>query len=220
MKTIYSSVLLSVAMSFISSSAQEANPYLGQNEEKAPLGPSGDSFLTLTEHVIVPANLLDSWLAGHPVKEDASELRAAVQGWIHDGKATLDHSALSAGTVGRVFSNESTIEQIYPTEFIPPSSPEEWAGPTAFETRNMGYGSNGDAVRKKGELVVRSDNELCAMQPHHAPDKMSEETSQPGDIFLPNFRTFHSKQPSPTGADSPNETSDQNSISQDLVSLH
>ena len=211
MKTIRSLVLLSLAMSVVPSPAQEANPYLDQPEQKAPVGPSGDSFLTLTEHVLVPADLLDSWLAGHSMEkdDDASKLRTVVQGWIHDGKATLDYSALSAGTVGRVFSNESTLEQLYPTLFMPAPSPEDWMMGTSFESRNLGYGSNGDAVRKKGELVIRADNELCKILPHRAPDKVSEETRQPGDIFLPSFRTFHVKQPPATGVDSPNDTSDQ-----------
>ncbi|MEK7952585.1 hypothetical protein [Luteolibacter soli] len=209
MKTIFSSVLLSLAILLAPCPAQEANPYLGQQEEKAPLGPSGDSFLTLTEHVLVPADLLDSWLAGNPTKEDASELRAAVQRWIHEGKATLDHSALSAGTVGRVFRNESTLEQIYATEYIPPSSPEEWAGPTSFETRNMGYGSNGDAVQRKGELTIRQKAELCKiMLPHRVPDKVSEESSQPGDIFVPNFRVFFAGHAPWTREDSPDDTFD------------
>lgn len=208
MKTIRSLVLLSLALPLTLCPAQEANPYLGQKEEITPVGPSGDSFLTLTEHVLVPADILDSWLAGRSITEDASELRAAVQDWIHEGKATLDHSSLTAGTEGRTFSNESVLEQIYGTEFMAPDTPGDWTAATSFETRNLGYGSNGDAVRKKGGLVIRAKTDLCKMLPHRAPDKVSEETRQPGDIFQPNFRSFFGSHAPWTAEDSPDDTFD------------
>ena len=195
MKTIRSLALLSLAVPLGLCPAQEANPFLNQEQEQqAPPGPSGDSFLTLTEHVLVPADILDSWLAGRPVKEDASELRAAVQGWVHEGRATLDQSALSAGTAGCDYSNASTIEPIYPTEYMPSTSPEDWMVSTAFETRYVGYGSNGDAVLKKGGLVIRAKNDVIKMLPHPAPNKLMEETRQPGDVFKPEFWTAYAGQ--------------------------
>lgn len=209
MKTILSSALLSLAISIGTCPSQEANPFFGQQEKKAPLGPSGDSFLTLTEHVLVPADLLDTWLAGHPMKEDASELRSAVQGWIHEGKATLDHSALTAGTVGRTFGNDSTVEQIYATEFMPAPSSEDWTVPTAFECRNTGYGSRGDAVRKKGGLVVRTESELCKIVQSSALDQLTEDTRHPGDMFVPRFSSIRIVQPPSTRPDRPNHHSDE-----------
>lgn len=211
MKTIFSSVLLSLAATLFPCHAQEANPYLDRLVTEAPAPPSGDSFLTLTEQILVPADLLDSWLAGRPVSEDASELRAAVQGWIHEGKATLDHSALSAGTVGREYRNESVFEQIYTTELEPPPTPEDWTAPTAFECRNLGYTSSGDAVRKKGGLVIRELTEVCRMLSHSAPDKLSEETRHPGDIFLPRFHTTRVSQTPETWEEKPNQDFDPRS---------
>lgn len=190
MKTIRSLVLLSLAMPLGLCLAQQPNPYLNQPAQKAPEGPSGDSFLTLVEHVLVPSDLLDSWLAGHSMTKDANELRAAAQQWIQEGKATIDSSALTAGTVGRKYSNESLVEQIYATEYEPAPSPDAWTVATSFETRNCGYEVEGDAVREQGELVVRAKPYFVRMLPHRAFDAVSEQTRQPDDIFIPRFRSI------------------------------
>lgn len=200
MKIIPSLILLFAASSLIS--AQEENPFLKQTAKKAPEGEAGGSFLTLAEHILVPSDLLDSWLEGHSLANDASELRAAVQDWIADGKATLDFSALSAGIVGRAVSNESVLEQIYATEYEP--VPEgEWPEPTSFETRNLGYEVKGDAIREQDQLVLRAGNSMCKMLPHRPWDRLAEEKRQPGDIFIPRFRSIEVKQSPSAGANEP-----------------
>lgn len=198
MKIIPSLVLLFAASSLIS--AQEENPFLKQTAKKTPEGEAGESFLTLAEHILVPSDLLDSWVEGHSLANDASELRAAVQDWIAEGKATLDFSALSAGVVGRPVNNESVLEQIYTTEYEP--APEgEWPMPTSFETRNLGYEVNGDAIREQDQLVLRAANSMCKMLPHRAWDRLAEETRQPDDVFMPRFRSIEVMQ-SPSSKES------------------
>ena len=78
--------------------AEEPNPFVAQEPKKAPSEASGDSFVTLTEHILVPADQLDAWLEKHPLTDDASSLRAAAQTWIKDGTTKLDHTAVSTGT--------------------------------------------------------------------------------------------------------------------------
>ncbi|MEK7952584.1 hypothetical protein [Luteolibacter soli] len=194
MKTIRSLVLLLLAIPLALCPAQEENPYLTQSAPKAPAGPGGDSFLTLTEHIIVPSDLLDSWLANHSMAKDASELRTAAQKWIEEGTATIDSTALTAGTVGPSLANESIVEQIYATEYMPSPSPEDWTFATSFETRNCGYSIDGNSVREQGELVVRAENYFVRMLPHRAYDRVSEKTRQPDDIFIPRFRSIATHQ--------------------------
>jgi hypothetical protein len=205
MKTIRSLVLLSLAMplALCPTLAQEPNPYLNQSAQKAPAGPSGDSFLTLTEHLLVPSDLLDSWLATHSMAKDASELRAAAQKWIEEGTASIESTALTAGTVGNAatagnigptLANESIIEQIYATEYMPAPSPEDWTAATSFETRHCGYTVDGTAVREQGELVVRAENNFVRMLTQVAFDPLSEQTCQPEDIFIPRFRSLQVSQ--------------------------
>ena len=196
MKTIRSLVLLSLAIpiSLSTAPADEENPFLNSSANKAPASAAGDSFLTLTEHLLVPSDILDSWLATHSMAKDASELRAAAQQWIEEGKATIESSALTPGVVGRQYSNESLVEQIYATEYEPAPSPEDWVTPTSFETRNCGYTILGDAVREQGELIVRESPRYVRMLPHRSFDQVSEKTRQPDDVFIPRFRSFSIQQ--------------------------
>src|SRR5690606_7309354 len=136
--------------------AQEENPFLKEPAKKAPLADAGGSFLTLEEHILVPSDLLDAWLEDQSLAEGADELRAAAQEWIAEDKAVLDHSALSAGIVGRRFTNETKIEQVYATEYEPTERRDEWQMPKSFETRNLGYALEGDAIREQGQLVVQA----------------------------------------------------------------
>lgn len=195
MKTFRSLVLLSLAIPIsLSPALAEENPFLTQRATKAPAGAAGDSFLTLTEHILVPSDLLDSWLATHSLAKDASELRAAAQQWIEQGTATIDSSALTAGVVGRKYTNEAIVEQIYATEYMPAPSPEDWTIATSFETRNCGYAVEGDAVREQGELIIRAENSFVRALPHRAFDQLSEKTRQPDDIFIPRFRSVRTTQ--------------------------
>ena len=195
MKLILSLVSLLVAAS--SGFAQEDNPFLKETAKKAPLAVAGGSFLTLEEHILVPADLLDAWLEDRSLAEDADELRATVQEWIDEQKAVLDHSALSAGIVGREFTNQTVIEQIYATEYEPADGRDEWQQATAFETRNLGYGLQGDAIREQGQLVVRAETDTVRMLAHGSWDRLAEATREPSDVFIPRFRSIRNSQSIP-----------------------
>ena len=188
MKTISSWILLLATASLCP--AQEENPFLKQATNKAPSADADESFLSLEEHILAPANLVDGWLAGHPDEKDAGEFRAAVQDWIADGKATLDFSTLSAGIVGRDFKNESVLEQIYATELLPAGQEGEWKLPTSFETRGVGYEITGAGIRQKDGLVVRAEHKMTKMLSQQPWDKLTEETRETNDIFTPVFRVF------------------------------
>jgi hypothetical protein len=188
MKTISSLVLLLAAASLCP--AEEENPFLKQTTKKAPPAEAGESFLSLEEHILAPANLVDAWRAAHPDEKDAGEFRAAVQGWITDGKATLDFSTLCAGTVGREFQNESILEQIYPFHLKPAGQDGEWKLPHSFETRHLGYEITGEAIREKDRAVVRAVHTMTKMLPQQPWDQLAEVTREPDDIFIPRFRNF------------------------------
>lgn len=180
--------------------AQEENPFLKQTAQKAPLAAAGGSFLTLEEHILVPSDLLDTWLQDHSLAKGAGELRAAAQEWIAGDKAALDHSALSAGVVDREFTNQTTIDQIYATEYEPAKGRDEWQQATSFETRTLGYTHQGDAIREQGQLVVRAETDAVRMQPHGSYDLLAEETREPSDIFIPRFRSIRNSQSIPRTA--------------------
>ena len=195
MKLILSLVSLLVAAS--SCLAQGENPFLKEPAKKAPLADAGGSFLTLEEHILVPSDLLDAWLQDRSLADGAEELRAAAQEWIAVDKAVLDHSALSAGIVGRRFTNETKIEQIYATEYHPAKGRDEWQLPTSFETRNLGYSLEGDAIREQGQLVVRAETDTVRMLSHGSWDRLAEATREPSDIFIPRFRSVRNSQSIP-----------------------
>lgn len=170
--------------------AAEPNPFLNQEPKKSAPEASGDSFVNLTEHLLVPADQLDAWLEKHPLKDDASELRAQVQIWIKDGSARLDQTAISTGTAGREFLNASMWEQTYATEYDPPEI-GEWPAPTAFETRNLGYNVSGSAGIEDGAMLLRAKMDYSGMMlPHHAWNELAERTRQPDDVFIPRFRSI------------------------------
>lgn len=188
MKTFLPSIFLLAAASLCP--AQEDNPFLKQKTKKAPPAEAGESILSLEEHILAPANLVDAWQAGHPDEKDAGEFRAAVQDWISDGKATLDFSTLSAGIVGREFKNESVLEQIYATLLLPAGQDGEWKFPTSFETRWVGYETTGAGIRQEDVVGVQAAQTMTKMLPQQPWDKLTEETRQPDDVFTPNFRNF------------------------------
>lgn len=173
--------------------AEEPNPFLNQEPRKAVPETSGDSFVNLTEHLLVPADQLDAWLEKHPLKEDASELRAQVQIWIKEGSAQLDQTAFSTGTAGREFLNASMWEQTYATEYDPPG-PGEWPTPSSFETRNLGYNVSGDAAIESGAMLLQAKMGFSGMMlPHHAWNELAERTRQPDDVFIPRFRSIRAE---------------------------
>lgn len=195
MKLIPSLVSLLAAAS--SCLAQEENPFLKEPAKKAPLADAGGSFLALEEHILVPSDLLEGWLEGRSLADGAEELRAAAQEWIAEDSAVLDHSALSAGIVGREFSNATIIEQVYAVDYLPAKGRDEWQFPTSFETRNLGYSLDGDAIREQGQLVVRAETGTVRMLPHGSFDRLADATREPSDIFIPRFRSISNSQSIP-----------------------
>jgi len=173
----------------LSCPAEEPNPFVNQPPaEKAPKEAAGESIVSLTEHILVPAGKLDAWLEKNPLQGDASILREAVQEWIRNGSARLDQTAFSRGLAGRQYENESTRGQIYATEYEPPE-PGEWPVPTAFDTRNLGYTVSGGAGIEGGVMTLSARFEYVGMLlPHHAWSELAERTRQPDDIFIPRFR--------------------------------
>jgi hypothetical protein len=170
--------------------AQEPNPFLIQpNDESPPPEASGESFVQVVEHLVVPANMIDRYLVENPVGDDASALRARVQEWAAEGQAKLDQTSVVVGTVGRDASAESIFEQIYATEYIPPE-PGEWSLPTAFECRNVGYSVQAGAAAEAGRLMLRSKLEVVRMLPSRAWNDLAEKTRQPTDVFIPRFRSI------------------------------
>ncbi|GAA5129805.1 hypothetical protein JIN84_03815 [Luteolibacter yonseiensis] len=170
--------------------AGEPNPFVKRDSEKSPAPPSGDSFVSLVEHILVPADQLDAWLDKNPLAGDASALRRQAQAWVAEKTARLDHTALSTGIAGREFSNESNLERIYATEYEP-ADPGEWSPPTAFDTRNLGYVSGGSAGIEDGAMVLRAQTGWVEMLlPHHAWNPLAEQTRQPDDVFIPRFRSI------------------------------
>ena len=173
----------------LSSHAQEPNPFVKKETEKSPAPPSGDSFVSLVEHILVPADQLDAWLEKNPLPGDASNLRKQVQRWVGEKSARLDHTALSTGIGGRESLNSSVWERIYATEYEPPE-PGEWPMPTAFDTRDIGYKQSGGAAIEDGAMLLRGKMEYVKMLPHHPWSQLAERTRQPDDIFIPRFRSI------------------------------
>lgn len=185
-RPVLSAILLAIPLPC---PAEEPNPFLNQEPKKPSPEPSGDSFVSLTEHILVPADQLDGWLEKHPLTDDASGLRTAAQTWIAEGTAHLDHTAVSTGISGRESANNSIWEQTYATEYEPPG-PGEWPPPTAFETRNLGYEVSASAGIEHGALILRARMDYTGiMLPHHSWNELAERTRQPDDVFIPRFRS-------------------------------
>lgn len=179
-------VLLAILLA-LPLAAEEANPFVKKKPGEKPPAPSGEPFMVVEEQILVAAERLDAWLEKNPLNEDAASLRSAVQTWIQEGAAQLDHTAISTGTMGRSFECRSIREQIYATEYMPPQ-PGEWPMPTAFETRNIGYSLEGFAGLEDGAVAIRSKMDFCGMLPHRSWDELAEKTRRPDDVFIPLFR--------------------------------
>lgn len=177
-------VLSALAASCLAEDAP--NPFVKKADTTKPQPPAGASFASLLENILVPPDLLDDWLREHPMKEDASDLRAAAQGWISEGKAKLDHTSFSYGSAGRETTNSTILEKIYPTEFVP-NGPGVWPLPTAFDTRNLGRDmETGVASLTEGSpllLWLKGDNSEMISSFSWQP--LVERTRQPDDVFLP-----------------------------------
>jgi hypothetical protein len=178
----------------------EANPFIKKPDAAKPAQTPGASFASLLENFLIPPDLLDDWLQAHPLKEDATELRAAVQGWVMEGKARFDHTNLGLGVAGLANLQESVLEQTYPTEFEP-NGDGTWPLPTAFEIRNLGQSFESGVCSIDGvtELWSRAEHlEMISSKSYQLP---IDRTRQPEDVFLPKIRTMRISSGWPTGAD-------------------
>lgn len=173
-----------------------ANPFVKKTAADQPLPPPGASFASLLENFLVPPALLDDWLRDHPLKDDATELRTAVQGWVSEGKAQSDHSTLTLGTGGRESESDSIIEKMYPTEFEP-GGVGAWPWPTSFDTRNLGHTLGSGVSRIDGTESLWMNWELCEMISSDSSQPLIEQTREPNDTFLPRIRSMNITQQDP-----------------------
>lgn len=175
--------------------AQNAeNPFIKKTEAvKTNETPPGAAFASLVENILVPPELLDDWLREHPMKEDASALRAEVQGWLTEGKAEIAQTAFNLGTAGRKTSNEAIFEQIYPTSFAP-NGGGVWALPIGAETRNLGHTRETGVCSMDGVPALWSIGEDVEFDSSNSWQPLIESTRQPGDMFLPTFRSKRNAQ--------------------------
>jgi hypothetical protein len=184
MKTVLTLALLLTAVC----PGQEANPFVKKGESKKEAPPAGPSYVGVLEQILVPPDLIETWLLKNGIPEDATALRATVQEWIREGKATCDHTSVGVGVAGRKATNESILEQIYPTEYAPNGS-GVWPLPTSFETRNLGYTVEFDPTGEGKEQHLFATGEFVEMlesAPHHP---LMEKTRHPGDVFMPVIRS-------------------------------
>lgn len=180
--------LLLLAMAAPCSADNAPNPFIKNPDGKPPAAPPGVSFASLLENILVPPDLLDDWLQEHPMKEDATELRAAVQAWVVEGKAKLDHTVLILGTAGRKTCSNLVLEKTYPTEFTP-SGVGVWPMPTAFDTRNLGQDMQTGVSSADDVPTLWSNAEFIEMVSSDSWQQLVERTRQPNDVFLPHFRS-------------------------------
>lgn len=169
------------------------NPFVKAKLEGHADVPPGVDCVLSQEQILVPPDLIGAWLDEHGTPKDATELRKVVQGWIGEGKAKLDHTVWVGGTVGPRLEDSTILEQIYATEYKPASG-EVWPFPTAFETRNTGYGLSGVFGTPPGGSGIgyQSRFDVVETRPHVLAHPVVERTSQPGDVFIPTFQKITS----------------------------
>lgn len=186
-KTTVCLSLFSLVIALPTLAEESANPFIEKADATKSNQPLGSAFASSLENILVPQEMLDDWLKIHPVKDDATELRSAVQGWIGEGKAKLDHTALTLGTVGRKTENISVIEKIYPTEFKAGGA-DAWPWPTAFETRNLGYVHEGGVSSVDGVDSPWLKWHYTELISSYSFQPLIEQTRKPTDMLLPRFR--------------------------------
>ncbi|MCW1916749.1 hypothetical protein OJ996_24390 [Luteolibacter sp. GHJ8] len=167
---------------------QTPNPFVKKGEAAKTEKPPGQSYTSVVEHILVPPDDIAAWMRGNSVGEDAEKLRSLVQGWIDEGKATLEHTVVATGVADRKAHFSSIVELIYPTTYEPAGT-GVWPLSTAFETRNTGLTTDIVAVNfKEGpRLAVWGDH--VAYAGSRAWDILSNRTKHPDDIFMPDFRS-------------------------------
>jgi hypothetical protein len=169
--------------------AQEPNPFVKKGEAAKAEVPAGDSFVAVVEHILVPPDAIADWIRNNSFAGDADGLRAVVQQWIEEGKATLDHTHVGTGVVGREAATDSIVELIYPTLYEP-AGPEVWPLPTSFETRHTGVSAEFHAhgFREGPRLSMWVDH--VAYVGSKAWDIISSRTRHPDDVMMPEFRAI------------------------------
>lgn len=207
MKIRYSLLFCLLALS-LPASAQEPNPFVKKADAAKPVTPPGDSYVAVLEHIVVPPDLIGDWIRNNNIATgDADGLRAVVQQWIGEGKATLEHTVVCSGVADRKAYFASIVELIYATEYEPPGD-GVWPMPTSFETRNTGlntelhpatYGQEGPQLSLWLDHVTYTGS--------RAWDILSSRTRQPDDVLMPEFRTILASWGSPpAGALNPFDT--------------
>lgn len=106
------------------------------------------------------------WLLENRMERDATGLRRTVQEWVRAGQGTILETTTVMARSGQRAKVESIDEYIYPTEYDPPSVPNEvtlsdgaaapisGVTPTAFETRNLGVTLEVDPVLNAEESAI------------------------------------------------------------------
>jgi hypothetical protein len=168
--------------------AQEANPFVKKGEAKKEEPPVGPSYVGIIEQILVPPDLIEAWLLKNGIPDDATALRALVQEWIRDGKASCDHTSIGIGVTGKDVTNESILEQIYPTEYAP-NGPGVWPLPTSFETRNLGYTVEFKPSGEGGKPFLTASGECVEMLGSTTWHPLMEKTRHPEDVFMPVIRS-------------------------------
>jgi len=168
--------------------AQDPNPFVKKGDTAKTEAPPGDSFVAVVEHILVPPDNIAEWIRNNSITEDSDGLRAVVQQWIEEGKATLEHTHLATGVAARRTDAGSIVELIYPTEYEP-SGGGVWPLATSFETRNTGISVDFDAAtfREGPRLSVSVDH--VTYTGSRAWDMLSNRTRHADDIFMPGFRS-------------------------------
>lgn len=192
-----SRLILLAALLALPLAAEEANPFVKKKDEaKKTEPPPGPAFVGILEHVLVPPDLIDAWIKQHGMPADATALRAEVQKWVEEKKASLDCTMMGSGVMGRISSNERILERIYPTEYMEAGA-GVWPYATAFETRNLGYTAEFISNAGDGKVRLSVDADFCEMQGSNPWNVIVEKTRQPDDVFMPVIRTYRLLQKGP-----------------------
>jgi hypothetical protein len=194
--------ILSVALlgASLACPAEEANPFVKKKDEaKAKEAPAGPGFVGVVEHILVPPDLIDDWLRHNAAPTDATALRAEVQKWVNEGKATLDATVLASGVSGRHCTSEAILELTYQTDGEP-NGPGVWPIPNASETRNTGYTQKFRVNPDVSPMRFSVEDELVEMTGSHSFHPLVEKTRLESDVFLPVIRRYRARSSSGDGS--------------------
>ena len=145
----------------------------------------------------------DAWLAytaEHPLSNDATELRAAVQGWIAGGKAKAIEITCIPTMSGNRTAVESTIEWRYATEF---ANAIPTAVPTSVETRNTNFTFEWEPTVGPDPRVIYSQMAPQIVTYMGDSPKWSAGKIPPGSATQPTFSTMKTSVAVQTERDQP-----------------